>query len=385
MLLPPPRLVAVVAVALGLAGNGAARAMAGEPAASPDLPTPLALPPPTGEASGLVLGLRNGNSYRTLYLDQGEDGSVTLTADLPFIVTPQRDGFWVLGAETVVQGPGCPGPDCNYLLTDVWVDRTIPDRDAFRRDLARELASHFENDPQFPTTSYYSERRIEFVANGVVCLHLTQDGYAAGTAHPFAEDELHCLRMPPNRGWDRALPLPLADAMVPAARVAELGRRLQERAADGHFEQGDVDRSDLEVVSGFDFNTPLFRLGRERGQTMLTAIAYGEAPYVLSNTYSVSVTVSGGPAPPALTPYNPDIGQLFDRLHTNDPAVQDVFVAPTHGVVYVITGDRLIALDPATGHERLALSAPHDTVVVAEWALGANAQRWRDAIGNLRR
>ncbi len=384
-----PVLAALVAAGLagaaGLPGHAAAAAEAGGTGSAPLVNALDWLPDPDGRASGLVLGLRHGNAYRTLYLVQGQDGLLSVAADLPVLVTPQRDGFWVLGAESVTSGPGCPGPDCAYSLTEVWIGRTVPDRAAFRQELARELASHVEHDPQFPTASYHSHRQVDFVANGTVCVHLTQDGYAAGAAHPFAEDRAHCVRMPPNRGWDRAPPMPLADTLVRDSVVVALRNGLIQQAAAGRYEGLRLGPDDRQMVSGLEDITVYFRLGRHLGYTLLTGITYGEAPYVLSNTYSVTVVTGGLAAPPPLAPYNPDHARLFDQLRALDPAINDMFVAPTNAAAFLLAGDRLIGIDRVSRREQLVLTVPHDAVVVAEWAVGAHVQNWAEDIRTLAR
>ncbi len=383
---PPPnrRLPKILAAILLTPITILASGPASGPVLAKDLLPPHAaplrgLPAPTGEPAGLVLGVRQGESYRTLYLTH-EDGRAGLAQERPYLVSPQRDGFWAIGAETATHGPGCPGDDCALSRTGLWVGRALPDRAAVRAGFERGLRAFAAENGNLPNLYYRARRRVEYVANGAVCTWSLLEGYSGG-AHGFADDRHHCQSLPAAGGeLADAPPIPLA-RIAPANRVAELSRQLEAVARRGWFEERALDPEDVQALGTLTVTEPLFRLHRDLGQVEMTAVGYFDAFYALSNTYRLTAAVPAGPAPPALTPYNPDLQTLLEALQHLDPRVEEVFLAPTNGVVFVISGPRLIGIDAASGREVLAMPLPHDQVVMADWATGPAVERWREAIG----
>lgn len=366
---------AVMALPTALPGEAAAQER------SPFAPALKDLPAPDGEPSGLVLGLRLGDAYRTLYLVH-EGGAVREAHDLPYLVSPQPDGFHLLGALTGTAAPDCPGEGCDWYITEVWTARDTPDLAAVRTRLSAALLDYRDGmigPYEEPREGWYElTRRVTYVANGTVCIETLLSGYTGG-AHPFGEDRNDCLPLPPDDGWDRADRLALTTDILPAPRRSRVRVELAEAVAAGAFEEVTLGGDDLDYVGPFNTDAPYFRLGRDRGRTMLTALAYGDAPYVMSGTYRVTAAVPAGAAPQGLMPYNPEVGFL-DDLTAIDPTVRDAFVAPTNGVVYVLTEAFLIAIDPASGRELLRRPAPHEAVVMVEWAVGDAVGRWEDVI-----
>jgi len=347
---------------------------------SPLAPALEDLPAPSGAPSGLVLGLRLGDTYRTLYLLH-DDGTVREAHDLPYLVSPQPDGFHLLGALTATAMPACPGEGCDWYMTDLWTARDAPDLAGLWTDLSAallvyrdEMIAPFDE----PREGWYEfTRRVAYVANGTVCVQTLLDGYTGG-AHPFGEDRNDCLPLPVPGGWDEAEQLTLTQDLLPASRLDAIRSDLGDEVAAGRFEEVTLAGDDLDYVGPFNTDAPFFRLHRERGRTMITALAYGSAPYVMSGTYRVTAALPAGPAPEALMPYNAAVP--FDRLTDIDPDMRDAFVSPTNGIAYVLTDAFLIAVDPASGRELLRRPAPHDAVVMVEWAVGDAVGRWEERL-----
>jgi hypothetical protein len=372
-----PAVPAIACAMLLIALSGAAAAQE----RSPFAPALQGLPAPSGEPSGLVLGLRLGDAYRTLYLVHA-DGAVREAHDLPHLVSPQPDGFQLLGSLTVTAAPACPGEGCDWSMTELWTTRAAPDLAGLSSDLSATLLQYRDEmiaPFDAPREGWYEfTRRVAHVANGTVCIEIRLDAYTGG-AHPFGEDRNDCLPLPPPGGWDEADRLTLTADLLPAARLDRIRSDLRDAVAAGRFEELTLAGDDLDYVGPFDTDTPFFRLHRERGQTTMTALAYGNAPYVMSRTYRVTAAVPAGPAPDGLMPYNPEIP--FARLTGVDPDVRDAFVSPTDGIVFVLTNAFLIAVDPASGREVFRRPAPHDAAVMAEWAVGDAVGRWEEMIG----
>jgi hypothetical protein len=370
--------------ALGLAALAALPwPSAAAPAAAQDHPfSPVAagLPAPDGEPAGLLLGLRRGDTYSSLFLSVA-DGRVEARR-YPWLVSPQADGFRYLDAASASLGPGCPGETCAYAITDVWVGRTPEAGEGLADFLRRELEAHRADaaaDPHHDSYSYVMTRRIEWVANGAVCLSLDLWGYLGG-AHGFAGGGESCYPIDPSENsWDMSAPLPVEASGVEPAALAAAGNRLVADIQAGRFEEGRYTETDVEYLATQNLQSVAFRLARAEGRTIAAMVGYVDAPYALSPTYRLTVSTPMGPAGRPAAPYNPS-APYYDRLLAIDDGVRDAFLSPSGNALFVLAGDVLTALEPGSGRVLHREELAADAVVAADWAVGDHAARWRDAI-----
>ncbi|NBC32491.1 MAG: hypothetical protein GVY13_07420 [Alphaproteobacteria bacterium] len=341
---------------------------------------------PAGRPSGLLLGLREGDEYRTLFLVH-DGASAKIGADLPFLTAPQTDGFLLARPVTVTLAEVCADcPDLPAFITAIVRGRTVdalargteavsgPLREAY--DLSRE-SLHPEG------FAYESREQASFIADGAYCAAFDLYGFTGG-AHAFAADLRHCIDPGSAGPFDAAEPLRLAGLIAPE-RLAALRRALADEAAAGRFEEAAAD-APISPDDIFDIDTddPVFRLARRDGRTAMTAVAYGSAPYYLTGTYRVTAALPAGPAPAALARYNPDL-PFYAALQAADPGVTDAFLSPGNDLAVILGNGRLLAVRPQDGTVLHGMALPHDAVVVADWAVGEAVARWQAELAGLGR
>lgn len=346
---------------------------------------------PARQPSGLLLGLRDGQSYRTLYLVHG-NGRITLVADLPFILSPQQDGFWRFGSATswpqgCVQQAcdpdqgDCAEDICRVSVTQIWQSPrlsgpvTMPSV-ATRDETLRDIEDSDAADAGF----YIRDERIEFVARGALCRSVSGHGYVGG-AHDFFEQDTHCFAVGGDLRWGEPLVYP-AKAAAAEPRFGAVLETLEAAAREGHFEEVEGAEADHEVLGSIrkalGTGEVQFRLDRVHGQTQLVLTAESSTSFVASPTYTLTVAAPLGPAPAMLVAHNPG-PDAYNALRKIAPEVVDVFVAPSRAVAYALSGQALTAIDPASGATLWSSPVRHDRVVMVEWATGADIERWAQA------
>jgi hypothetical protein len=376
--------VAVVPLLMAVA------AAAAEQEARPPVAAALASLTPGRQPSALLLGLRDGQSYRTLYLLHG-GGRITLAADLPLILSPQPDGFWRFGAGTAwpedcrrqVCDPDhadCAEDVCRLSITQVWQSpqlsgpATMPGR-ATLAETQRDIA-----DREAEESAYYMlDERITYVARGAICRSVEGHGYTGG-AHDFFDLDTHCFALGADLRWGEPLDYPLA---APAEPLRQALEALVTAAREGRFEEVEGGTADPEVVAtirdAVNAGKVQFRLARVDGQTLLTLTASSSASFVASPTYRLTVAAPLGPADPSLAPYNP-APDAFAALRKVEPDLADLFVSPLQGVAFALDATGLAAIDVKSGAELWSMPLTYDRVVMVEWATGADIDRWAEAV-----
>jgi hypothetical protein len=362
----------LVAVLLG-AAPGAAQEHALSPVAA-------ALPPPSGEPAGLLLGLRQGDDYATLFF-MVEDGAVAVRR-YPWLVSPQADGFRYLDGATASLGPGCPGRDCRFHLTDVWVGPSPARGEGFAGFLEGEIEAFrmdAQADPMGDRFTYRMIRRIEWVANGAACLSIDIHRYRGG-AHGFMNQAESCLPIDPaENSWDMSEPLPIEASGLDRATLSAAANQLVADIHAGRFEEGRFGPDDAAHVAEQNMESVAFRLERAHGRTMAVMIGYVPVPYALSPSYRLTVTAPMGPVGEPLAPYNPPL-PFYDRLTAIDAGVRDAFLSPTGNALFVMLGDTLVGLEPGSGRVLVRHKLAADAVVAADWAVGNHMERWAETV-----
>lgn len=377
--------VAVVSVLLGLTAAAAAQEARPPVAAALDSLTPGRQP------SALLLGLREGQTYRTLYLVHG-GGRITLAADLPFILSPQDGGFWRFASATAWP-EGCVrqicDPDheecaeevCRLSITQVWQSpQTAGPAPSPSAATLAETLRDIEDREAADSAYYLLDERIEFVARGAICRSVDGHGYTGG-AHDFFDLDTHCFALGSDLRWGEPLDYPLPTA-TDQQRLRVTLEALVAAARDGRFEEVEGGTPDPEVIDtirdAVSAGKVQYRLDRVDGQTQVTLTASSSASFVASPTYRLTVAEPFGPADPSLAPHNPE-PTAYAALRQVDPALADLFVSPSQAVVFALTAQDLAAIDVKTGAELWSMPVAHDRVVMVEWATGADIERWAQA------
>lgn len=380
-------ILGMACLGLGLGLGLGAQAQSG---GTPDYAERLAgVGAPAGQPSGLLLGLRRGDGYRALFVVQ-DAGSVKIGADLPFLAAPQADGFLLARPVTVTLAEACAdcqeSPESPAFITAIMRGRTVGEIVDSAARIAEPLreAYEFAADSPFPAGfAYESDEQVTFIADGAYCAAFDLYGYTGG-AHPFHSDLTHCIDPDAVGRFAEAEPLRLAGLVEPD-RLAALRRALRAEAEAGRFEELDeADPALLAETFGVDTGDPVFRLARRGGRTAMTALAYGDAPYYLTGTYRVTVSVPAGPAPDALAPYNPEL-PFYEALQASDPQVTDAFLSPGNGMAAILSAERLLVIRPQDGTVLHSMALPHEAVVAADWAVGDAVTRWQAALAALGR
>lgn len=122
-------------------------------------------------------------------------------------------------------------------------------------------------------------------------------------------------------------------------------------------------------------------LGRSRGAVVITGvISVGiEGGLGRMEVVAAPLVPAGDLAPGVTAPL--DLKEVQARW----PKAEDVFVPRSQRAVLVRTGSRLAGFDAVSLDELFSLELEGRTVVMAEWAHGAEVARWREALGLPRR
>lgn len=329
--------------------------------------------------TALLVGLGSAEGYRTILV--ADDGTGARRAgDVPFIVSPQPDGFRFVQAGSASSGTGCGDQICGYEVTLLSIATAPQTAEALNRQAAATIKDERQAALASPAGAagfLQLTERLDFVANGFACFDVDGIGYSGG-AHPYHLDDRSC------RPIDEPLwPAVLDTALLPADRLAAVRDALRAEDAAGHIEE--IEGVDLPMpqregqLSPFDLDQLHFRLGRDQGMTRMTVTAHADAAYAWSSTYRFTVAAPAGPAPAEFVPFNPP-NDAFGRLKQSRPDLVDLFLPPAGGFAGLLFPDRLEIVEVATGRTLLREAVAFDRVVMVEWATGRHVAAWVQAV-----
>lgn len=332
---------------------------------------------PTTETVGFLLGVRHGSHYRTLYITY-ENGQARINFDLPHVVSVQEDKVWFLGTQTFGYGRNCPGLDCQFSFTEVWVSETplVSKSSERRRKSAHEaLLAQFQH-PYYADYSW--SEKIDYVANNTVCADTDVLGYHDDN-QLFRKDDNYCVGLQANMEMDRPLSL---DSALSEERIEIIEAQLQTKLERGEFEETLARKAtplDLSQLAESTSADPSFQLVHRDGLTWLVGQASIPAPKDLSVTEKLTVKSDAQMAGSRSVRAN-NFSLVMNQLKAIDSSILDAFESPEQNIMFFLTQDRLIGIDPTTWDEKLNQPVRWQAVIMADWSIGPEASTWNQRI-----
>lgn len=273
---------------------------------------------PDGKPEGLLLGFRTPQSEYVTYYFLIEEGKLTKTLELPYLVTPQLDGFHFLQTfytySSSEENPEDYGwspeeyPDgMEYQYAD-WSPRDFTSAADLTRALAKHQKENTKTVDEAEAWLYENARdEILYILPGLVTVEKSVEGYGGGVHGYYGYDRYTMPFLP-------GMPVPKRDQKVmdtlfqnqfSPATWAEIKRQLYIQGPRNESEYGgqepydidyttdEADRSDDQIGDydpeyAVDTEELDFILEHKNGTVELRVLAYAPAPYVMEHTYQVT-------------------------------------------------------------------------------------------------
>lgn len=307
--------------------------------------------------SGVLLGLREDSApgsdkpatYRTVWLTSaGTSGKVA--GSLPFLVVPRADGFWRIGTSRRKKGD--------------WREDTI-------------WASKVGRDPELPPLETYADtenttdRKILFVGPDHIGVEEESAGFTQGAAHPYALARIFTQPIadpvPGPRVSLATIFGPGADAKLATATVAY---REKMKPEDREAAAQDVDPSEWSLV-------------RRQGSWIVRARLGYFAEVNRGRSWDFDLPFT---APKSLVSLDA-LPLAWKTLNAVVPGTSDAVASPNHNFIVVLNGDHIFGYEFTGGALIGPLFSttlnPRESIVMSQWAVGANVARWNRAISAL--
>lgn len=350
-----------------------------------------------GQPEGLLVGFYTDSTYFSRYF-LIENGKVVEQLDLPYLATPQPDGFHYI-QEMVTRDEMDREAEFDEEYPHIYFYRYRGPRDFSSADdllSAVETANdhpveHPEIDSQNETLDFYDEqgtRCIRYILPGLVNLLYYGDGYGGGVHGYYWWDEytttFSLMNATANEG--RKSQDSLLNGQYNAEEWEEIKRQLYIRGPKGdeYYSSGPDDNPDLEArkddqIGDYDSEYEVdvekldFNLARVDDKLMLTAMAYAPAPYVYAHTYEVAIGYTTGPlGPPFIT--QPAFPVPLDSIQDMG---ETLLLSPNQNSLFLVDGSGLTGWDVATQAELTSdLFNTGENLIMVEWAVGEHAKRW---------
>ncbi len=328
---------------------------------------------PQGRPVGLVLGTWQDDGYATYYMTlENGYGDGRLIAD--HLITPQQQGWWHIGQVDYRPQEFCVGDDCSFDVATVWVSRQPEATAAIRQSLIPEDFEALAQNHDFFVHEEYGY--VTAVVNGAVCWSYESFLSYPMWAHPSTDWGSDCRWIGEGLAAD-LLQVDARQVLEPAAfdyAVEELYAAYARGESDVN-----ISVAELHSLGEPDFSYMPVHIDRYFGQWFARTFATVPAYYALTPRYSAYLETGLGPAPSNLTPSN-DMPLDADAIMDMTVDIIDIVVSPTHDLVVVLTMNEVIGLDVANRAIAFEIDAPSLGVVMADWALDANAARWDDEL-----
>jgi hypothetical protein len=307
-------------------------------------------------SSGLLLGLRDGNTYSTVWVAP-QNGKL-LVRQGQDVLLPRQSGWWRVGVATSSQKTLD-----NELttITSLWAS-TINTKGTGR--------SSFEADCQEDSTD-----TLLFVHEKYLALEGSGSGYCTGAAHPWAASTLEV------RDVDVLERAGNTDNISnPEPNLVEIGTALGANAAkqfvaagEGFYKKLPTDKQEVFEKSPQTTNWALIR---RNGQWVLR----GRLGYAFEAVRNVCcIDFDAGLNPQSLVGHD-KLAVPWASLKAKYPKIIDAFSSPKNDLLFTLEPNKLTAF--ALNGSKLGgvlLTVPFKnrvSPVMIEWATGAGVARW---------
>lgn len=340
---------------------------------------------PSGQPELLLLGIDTQRGLQTLVVEIKE-GKAILQPTLPYLATPQRDGFWYLQKQMIYEYVEADSDDAYMQDMSLRCDHLFIGKSP--TELVKRMAS-YKNKPSDGKEANWSEDGtilLNWVAPGFISYAMLGGGYYGG-AHPsyFGNEGVterfddfktckHYKATATEEICDRTVKKQGLKSIIPEANWQKAAQVLAAKAKKGEF----YDTMDGEPVEGREADIANMEALMTHRAGLLYPIyaAYADAMYIESVTYSFTAIYEGNtPLKSKGLAFN-TLPFKFEALAKVDPKLKDLYLSPKHNVLVLSYGPYALLLDGTTGKELLRLETPGSTCM-ADWAIGSSVERWK--------
>jgi hypothetical protein len=307
-------------------------------------------------SSGLLLGLRDGENYSTVWVAP-QNGKLVARQGQD-VLLPRQSGWWRVGVATSTQKTVD-----NELtsITSLWAT-TIKNKGTGR--------SSFEADCQEDSTD-----TLLFVHEKYLALEGSSSGYCKGAAHPWAVStlEVRDLDVLERAGNTSTISNPEPNLVEIGVALGANATKQFVAAGEGFYKKLPMDKQEVFEKSPSATNWALIRSG---GQWVLRG-RLGYAYEAIRNVCCIDF--NAGLNPQTLVGHD-KLAVPWASLKSNNPKIIDAFSSPKNDLLFTLEPNRLTAFALSNGKlGGVLLTVPFKSrvsPVMIEWATGASVARW---------
>lgn len=312
-------------------------------------------------SSGLLLGLRSGNNYSTLWIAP-QNGKLNARQGQDVLV-PRKSGWWRVGLATTSQ---------KTLDNELTTIKTLWAATIAQKGLGK---TSFEADCQEDSTD-----TLLFVHEQYLALENSSNGYCKGAAHPWAASNLEVRSLDVlERGGNTAA------VTNPEPNTLEIGKVLGQNTQKQFIAAGEsfskklpLEKQELYEKSPTTTNWALIR---RNGQWVLR----GRLGYAYEAVRSVCcIDFDTGTSPKSIVGHD-QLAISWATLKTANPKIIDAFSSPSKDVLFTLEPTKLSAFALQNGRlGSLLLTVPFKNAVapvMIEWTNAASVARWTKDLG----
>ena len=341
---------------------------------------------PDGKDELLLLGIAADSTLSTTVI--AAIGNEDKHQELPYIMTPKKDGFWYLQyfRWRHISYEESPFEDNEMVPMDENRQELVAEKSpaALKKKLASKKRYQKDPAPKSVTIGdmgFYLEANTSliYITNKYISEHQVVSEFQGG-AHPMNGDSKYTIpfeqvaRHEPNT----KLANTLFKSCFGDREWKALAKRLYNKGEKGDFDDllGDERADGREVDTTEMYMTFERGIGAVHGRFMADA----GAAYVESGDYSFTAgELYDKPFCNKVVPVNeihPSLAELPRKT-----GCSDFFVSPGQNLVVLLYPNRAEVVDVATGNIRQTIEMRTACVVVmAEWATGDFAKKWWDEV-----
>lgn len=307
--------------------------------------------------------------YQTVMWTRSAD-SVRLTVNLPIVACPRKRGFLYAGFAGYSKPPDPKtlghSPNGDFVpefvdCSDVWQTYDPTQIKEAIADLRSKLSAGRCGEAARSNSNRTEDWRVSFITPKVLALEGFEAEITGGITYFTATefDREYSLDTESDLGLANVLP----KTTINRAFWREFRQRELKPSWDG---DGPLNEYDFAEHAGFTFIDA-------GGATHLIGLhfAAGNAERTFLETIDLGVA-------PALLVNYADSGLDFSQFKKIDPKALVVFRSPDKATIFVLTTERMIAVD--TRSKRELFNSEHrlkfNKIIMAEWAEGDNTARW---------
>lgn len=308
-----------------------------------------------GVSSGLLLGISEGGSYRTLWIAP-QNGTLSLRQGRDILV-PRKSGWWRVGSSTTVKSSNNESSSKQIL----WANTAAGTTGGLKPD--------FEADCQEDQST-----ALLFVHEQYMAFEEASGGYCKGAAHPWAVTVLQVRDLDKVKlSGGTYQTTNLTDIIEPLSAIGNAAQTKFVQAGEAFHKRLSADKKDIFESTP---NVANWALIRRAGQWVIR----GRLGYTFEAARGACcIDFDTGLTPPVSLVGSDKLVVPFATLRTKYPNMTDTFASPKGDVQYIFEKKRLLAFAVQNGKlGGLLLTVPlnNANAVMIEWANVGSVARW---------